>query len=305
MESIWLYLFIFILALVWTPIIVHVSRSEKRVHIILLVLMLIVVIGVIVIGIAYRVFLTTALGIAFFIAAELYETAGTYISMNRAPMSTLPDYLFEWIPHKETTELPLIGKIHTKTIGDVLMGLLILPVTISLLFLKDNFLMLRKALLLLGITGFFRPLTFCCTSLSDPCPSSPTNQAGHPVDIHPTLREGFKHAFNFLAKPTTFFSAGDMIFSGHTRFVVAAISVLGTLITRENQSYMIPLFLIALVAGIFAMFTFIKSRMHYSVDVILAVFITSSLWQIICQSSSLAAIPNEPPNISIMSRLWI
>lgn len=56
------------------------------------------------------------------------------------------------------------------------MGLLILPVTISLLFLKDNFLMLRKALLLLGITGFFRPLTFCCTSLSDPCPSSPTNQ---------------------------------------------------------------------------------------------------------------------------------
>ena len=32
----------------------------ERVHIILLVLMLIVVIGVIVIGIAYRVFLTTA-----------------------------------------------------------------------------------------------------------------------------------------------------------------------------------------------------------------------------------------------------
>ena len=38
------------------------------------------------------------------------------------------------------------------------------------------------------------------------------------------------------------------------------LKVLGTLITRENQSYMITLFLIALVAGIFAMFTFIKLR---------------------------------------------
>lgn len=125
------------------------------------------------------------------------------------------------------------------------------------------------------------------------------------MNTHPTLREGFKHAFGFIANPLTFFSAGDMIFSGHTRFVIGAISVLGTMITKENQTYMIPLFLVALIAGIVAMFIFVVSRMHYSVDIILAIFITSSLWQMICQSSSLAVIPNESSNISLMSRLWI
>lgn len=40
-------------------------------------------------------------------------------------------------------------------------------------------------------------------------------------------------------------------------------------------------------------------------DIILAIFVTSSLWQIICQSSSLASLPVESIHQSMMSRLWI
>lgn len=35
------------------------------------------------------------------------------------------------------------------------------------------------------------------------------------------------------------------------------LKVLGTMITKENQTYMIPLFLVALIAGIVAMFIFV------------------------------------------------
>lgn len=73
-------------------------------------------------------------------------------------------------------KVPLIGGVHTKHIGDLIMTILIIPACCSLLFLHDNFLTLRKVLLFLGITAFFRPLTFCCTSLPDPCPTAPPNQ---------------------------------------------------------------------------------------------------------------------------------
>ena len=106
---------------------------------------------------------------------------------SRAPTKVLPDYGFEKIPHvrfifafshfqRETIKIPIIGGVRSKHLGDFIMALLVLPVSISLLFLHDNLLTLRQALLFLGITAFFRPLTFCCTSLSDPCPSAPPNQ---------------------------------------------------------------------------------------------------------------------------------
>lgn len=68
-------------------------------------------------------------------------------------------------------------------LGDILMFLLVVPVVLSLLFLNDNFFMLRKAFILVGITCFFRPITFCCTSLPDPCPSSLSNQ----YPFHPSF----------------------------------------------------------------------------------------------------------------------
>ena len=48
---------------------------------------------------------------------------------------------------------------------------------------------------------------------------------GFPVNTHPTLRDALQHTYGFLCNPSTFDTAGDMIFSGHTRFVVASIAV--------------------------------------------------------------------------------
>ena len=48
---------------------------------------------------------------------------------------------------------------------------------------------------------------------------------GFPVNTHPTLRDALQNTYGFLCNPSTFDTAGDMIFSGHTRFVVASIAV--------------------------------------------------------------------------------
>ena len=123
-------------------------------------------------------------------------------------------------------------------LGDILMFLLVVPVVLSLLFLNDNFFMLRKAFLLVGITCFFRPITFCCTSLPDPCPSSLSNQYPfHPLpcllhatpnrqsDPHPKADDAFRYMLQRIVKPSDYSTSGDMIFSGHTRLVIMSITV--------------------------------------------------------------------------------
>lgn len=45
--------------------------------------------------------------------------------------------------------------------------------------------------------------------------------------------------------------------------------------------------------------------MHYSVDIILAVFVTASLWQILCQSSVLAELGVDQRGLSLLARFWI
>ena len=45
--------------------------------------------------------------------------------------------------------------------------------------------------------------------------------------------------------------------------------------------------------------------MHYSVDIILAVFVTTSLWQILCQSSVIAASGVEENGLSLLARMWV
>lgn len=45
--------------------------------------------------------------------------------------------------------------------------------------------------------------------------------------------------------------------------------------------------------------------MHYSVDIILAVFVTIALWQILCQSSVIAASDVNRHGLSLLARVWV
>lgn len=58
--------------------------------------------------------------------------------------------------------------------GDILMGIVFGMGAICLITM-GTLRQVRYLLLMIGITGYFRPLTFCITHLSDPSPESPTN----------------------------------------------------------------------------------------------------------------------------------
>lgn len=73
-------------------------------------------------------------------------------------------------------KIPLIGGIASKTVGDILMVIVFVPPVVALLFQGDHLLLLRRMLLLIGTTGFFRPITFCITHLPDSSPDSRANQ---------------------------------------------------------------------------------------------------------------------------------
>ena len=45
--------------------------------------------------------------------------------------------------------------------------------------------------------------------------------------------------------------------------------------------------------------------MHYSVDIILAVFVTTSLWQILSESSVIAASGVDQKGLSLLARMWV
>ena len=62
------------------------------------------------------------------------------------------------------------------------MTLVLVPPAIATLFLGDHFFLLRKLLLLVGTTGFLRPITFCVTHMPDSCPDSRPNQ--YPFELY-------------------------------------------------------------------------------------------------------------------------
>ena len=114
-----------------------------------------------------------------------------------------------------------------------------------------------------------------------------------------------KHTLTLLLKPTDFETSGDMIFSGHTRFIVVGLCVMSSLINDSNKSYTIPLFILLLILGICGMYFFIVSRLHFSVDIILAVFGTTSIWYVISTCSELACIHGVYNYQSVVVRLLV
>ena len=96
-----------------------------------------------------------------------------------------------------------------------------------------------------------------------------------------TFTNAVKHTLTLLLNPIEFESSGDMIFSGHTRFIVAGWCAMSSLITPANLAITVPIYIVLLVLGIMGIYFFIVCRLHFSVDILLAVFITSTIWYLI------------------------
>ena len=87
-----------------------------------------------------------------------------------------------------------------------------------------------------------------------------------PVFVKPDIlyfRKAVKRTYDLILNPTSFETSGDMIFSGHTRFVVCGLCAFSSLVTKENASYMVPIFIVLLLLGVLAMVMFIQVELSF------------------------------------------
>lgn len=179
--------------------------------------------------------------------------------------SPLPDLLLDNLPYIswgfEATEFVII--------------ILSCIWTAILIFHNHRFVLLRRFCSLLGTVFLLRCVTMLLTSLSVP---------GHHLmkECKPFVFQNFEErvyrAFNiWLGLGMTLRgirTCGDYMFSGHT----AILTMLNFFITEYTPAYYHLLHTLTWILNVFGVFFILAAHEHYSIDVFIAVYITSRLF---------------------------
>ncbi|KAK8820765.1 hypothetical protein WA556_005082 [Blastocystis sp. ATCC 50177/Nand II] len=253
-------------------------------------------------GFCKKQYLSTLMCLCFYLLSEFYELSGTYISFNRTPSGCLPDYGFEVVKEEQELDVPFIGKTKTETVINTLLFSLLFSALFFLLRQHDNLLLLRRVFFMLGLTALLRPMIFCMTSLPDPSHWNPNRSDKKQKQGVYSLGEIINYTFTRLKNPSNIDTSGDMLFSGHTRYLCTAVCAYASMITAENASLYIPLFLVALTAALYTCFLIVKCRFHYSVDIFMAVLVVVCLWLIINESAVLAELSPDVTKLPYICR---
>merc|ERR1712038_413516 len=160
------------------------------------------------------------------------------------------------------------------------MGLLMISTLSAILVValhKHRLIILRRIWLLLGVLYYYRALTFFVTVLPkadeeyECAPISNTTSAMEYVKRVITISSGGGLSIN-----GNHIYCGDYIFSGHTMTLTMAYLAIKQYSPRRFVILHWLSFLVSL-AGICGL---VVARGHYSIDVILAYFVTTRLWWI-------------------------
>ncbi|WKX93191.1 hypothetical protein Q1695_010886 [Nippostrongylus brasiliensis] len=155
-------------------------------------------------------------------------------------------------------------------------------VFVCCVFHKHRWIVSRRLLYIGSVLYIMRAISICLTHI----PSSYEHEK-HQLcvppnpDPNPTLSSVFS---NFFTIAVTFgmqtaenkLYCGDMLFSGHT----TAISTSCFFLNYYTPHSLWPLKVTAISCCIFAMFCFVISRIHYSVDVVMGYWISSIMFSI-------------------------
>ncbi|KAG1145043.1 hypothetical protein G6F37_000642 [Rhizopus arrhizus] len=133
--------------------------------------------------------------------------------------------------------------------------------------------LLRRWTFLLGLLYIFRGLTLFVTTL----PSSLLDECRPPeTELTGTVGERFGFIYNVVAGSAL--GCTDNIFSGHTSVMMSCV-ILWRVHSRMRRLFSWLLYLLAF-SGILMI---ILSRFHYTIDVLLALFITYMTWNVYLQ----------------------
>lgn len=64
------------------------------------------------------------------------------------------------------------------------------------------------------------------------------------------------HTYDFVLNPFSFNTSGDMIFSGHTRYLMVGLCVMSSLVSKKNWKVTVPCFVCELLCCCCAIYCF-------------------------------------------------
>ena len=149
-----------------------------------------------------------------------------------------------------------------------------------------RFMILRRLFFVFSVLNVLRSLTVSMTSLPDASPKCAaqfdnSTYKNRPVDV--ALVKSLQRAFLLVIQPGQHVTCGDMVFSGHCTFITLCACVFhqycrdglygigktGSMIIRG----------IVFSAWFVGVFSIVGTKLHYSIDVFLAILITTSAFR--------------------------
>ncbi|CAH0515802.1 unnamed protein product [Peronospora belbahrii] len=150
-------------------------------------------------------------------------------------------------------------------------------------------LIIRRFCFIFAIINLMRACCVAVTSLPDASPMCisqfDTDRGNYkPLPIFP---KAFFRAWKVLIRPSQHITCGDMIFSGHAVFLILCCmfartycvrSEFSTPFTRRFPSVLWMIRYYNYILSAFGIFAIVGTRLHYTLDVLIAIYITIQVW---------------------------
>lgn len=203
----------------------------------------------------------------------------------------LPDIILDNVPTNDTWAL---------NASEIIIMISVNSCILVIFFHKYRFIVARRVFLIMGLLYLLRCITMYITVL----PVSSFTYKCSPAAQHPnilmyikrtwTLLTGFGLAIN--GKHTY---CGDFIYSGHTLILVMAYLI----ISEYSPRKLFPLHWLSFALSWFGIICVLISRGHYSIDVVIAYYVTTRVFWIYHTLACNQKLKEWGPN-NYLSRVW-
>lgn len=215
--------------------------------------------------------------------------------------NTLPDLGHDLFKYVMTKIYGQTTYIEWFDLPDEFIGAVGTLVAIILVLHPRRLLILRRFCAIFACINLMRACCVAVTSLPDASPQCISQfQSGRgSYKSLPIFPKAFYRAWKVLIRPSQHITCGDMVFSGHTVFLMLCAMVVKTYCVREElntpftRKYSFVLWMVryyVYTGTAFGIFAIVGTRLHYTLDVLIAVYISAQVW---CTYHWLCLHPNS------------
>lgn len=202
------------------------------------------------------------------------------ITWFRNPKVTpLPDLIHDLVPPLTDTKVPYMGGLTLNAFPEMIIGVIVGITVIFIAASKHRSFILRRVFVIYASLMALRCVCILITSLPDPHPACQVATPGTHEIAALDLRELVVRALVLFVPVGDHFTCGDMVFSGHTMLLMICGMVWHTYYKMVPGVFVINWVKIAIWSLIFlGLFLIVATRLHYTLDVFLAIFLTLTTW---------------------------